>query len=249
MSMIKTTEEFSSRRKVRYGGGDASSVKGYPLTSSSVNASLSPHKATYGRDADGSEAYFIEFNIGDFNFDEVSIRTEGRRLIVQGKSKHESGKEELSREFTRDFTLPNNVDQYTIKAQLDEHTRQLTLIGKVKEAVTQTTTSTTVSSSSASSFSDWGSAKLGTVRESRNARTQDYEIYLGNDLKDGQVSIEISGYNALVIRVTKNDWDRNGDFSLELKRTIKLPFGVNPQNIEHGIDSRAGSLFVKVPLK
>ena len=76
MSIVKTTEEFSSRRKVRYGGGD-STRSNYPLTSSSVNASLSPHKASYGRDSEGAEAYFIEFNIGDFNFDEISIRTEG----------------------------------------------------------------------------------------------------------------------------------------------------------------------------
>lgn len=80
MSIVKTTEEFSSRRKVRYGAGDSTPSK-YPLTSSSVNASLSPHKAFYGRDQDGAEAYVIEFNIGDFNFDEISIRTEGSRFI------------------------------------------------------------------------------------------------------------------------------------------------------------------------
>lgn len=77
MSIVKTTEEFSTRRKVRYGAGESTTSK-YPLTSSSVNASLSPHKSFYGRDSDGVDAYFIEFNIGDFNFDEISIRTEGK---------------------------------------------------------------------------------------------------------------------------------------------------------------------------
>lgn len=76
MSLVKTTEEFSSRRKVRYGANDTKRSN-YPLTSSSVNASLSPHKSFYGHDSDGAEAYLIEFNIGDFNFDEISIRTEG----------------------------------------------------------------------------------------------------------------------------------------------------------------------------
>ena len=151
----------------------------------------------------------------------------------------------MSREFTRDFSLPANVDQYSIKAQLDEATRLLTLIGRVGEV--ENTEKETVSSTLSSAFSS--SAKTGSIRENRTANTIDYEIYLGNELKDGHVNIEISGYNNLVIRVIKSDWDKNGDFSLELKRQIKLPVGANPQNIEHGIDSRTSTLFLKVPLK
>lgn len=261
MSIVKTTEEFSSRRKVRYGGGDSTPPSKYPLTSSSVNASLSPHKSFYGRDSDGTEAYLIEFNIGDFNFDEISIRTEGRRLIVQGKSRVDRGKEELSREFTRDFTLPSNVDQYSIKAQLDEATRLLTLIGRVKQAVSNgaasnsggdyLSTMNSLSLSSSSGSSDWvtQSTKIGSVHEARGHRTIDYEVYLGQELKDGSVNIEISGYNTLAIRVSKSDWDKYGDFAFELKRQIKLPPGTDSHNIEHGIDPRTACLFVKVPIK
>ena len=76
---VKTTEEFSSRRKLRYGAsGELGKSPMYSLSPSSVSASISPHKYHYGKDQDGNEAYFIEFNIGDFNFDEISIRTEGR---------------------------------------------------------------------------------------------------------------------------------------------------------------------------
>lgn len=71
-TLVKTTEEFCSRRKVRYGSG-APPAK--PLTAST--ATLSPHKFYYGKDVQGTPSYFIEFNIGDFNFDEISIRTEG----------------------------------------------------------------------------------------------------------------------------------------------------------------------------
>jgi hypothetical protein len=77
MSVVKTTEEFSSRRKVRYGQPpDASSTSSLHRTS--TNASFSPHKYFYGKDNEGHDAYFIEFNIGDFNFDEITIRTEGK---------------------------------------------------------------------------------------------------------------------------------------------------------------------------
>lgn len=248
-SRVKTTEEFSSRRKIRYGAG-AEPRSAKPMTASSINASLSPHKYHYGKDQDNNEAYFIEFNIGDFNFDEISIRTEGHRLIVQGKSQTGHDAEEMSREFTRDFTLPTNVDQFSIKAQLDEATRQLTLIGQiVQEAEKQSATIVNSSSSSEFNSSFRASAKLGSMKENHSAKSFDYEIYLGNELKDGQTTIEITGYNTLIVRVVKNDWDTNGDFSFELKRQIKLPAGANPQNIEHGIDSRSASLLIKVPVK
>nr|ADR79326.1 Hsp30 [Brachionus ibericus] len=245
MSIVKTSEEFSSRRKVRYGTGSESK----PLTPSTTNASLSPHKTHYGKDQDGQEAYFIEFNIGDFDFKEITIRTEGRRLIVTGKSKLAQTAEEFSREFKRDFTLPANVDQYSIAAQLDEERQQLMLIGKVvhepENVQKQTYNSTTSAEYASSSFS----AKIGSIKENNTGKSFDYEIFLGNDLKDGQTTIEITGYNVLVVRVIKNDWDRNGDFSYELKRQIKLPAGANPQNIEHGIDKRTATLLVKVPAK
>jgi HSP20 family molecular chaperone IbpA len=361
-TIVKTCEEFSSRRKIRYGAGSSVASTGFgTLTASSINASMSPHKSYYGRDQDDVPSYFIEFNIGNFQFDEITIRTEDhRRLVVQGKSKANPDTDEVSREFTRDFTLPNNVDQYSIRAQLEETTRQLTLIGQLNEdtikslakttanelkgaslnetsanlaaamsatsisnnssssaytsstlasstlaaaAATTTTTSTQASSlatssantASSSSYSAMqassnlasstysatktqssataasstiasnnseisaitsnekrsnfnSNSKLGSVFESRQTNSIEYEIYLGNELKDGKVNLELVGYNTLIVRVIKSDWDKSGDFSIELKRQIKLPYNSNPQNAEHGI-LPSGTLLIKVPFK
>jgi hypothetical protein len=85
-TVVKTCEEFSSRRKVRYGFGDSSSPSGlrdkptYSLTPSSVNASLSPHKVYYTKDGDENAVYVIEFNIGNFEFQEIVIKTEGKYI-------------------------------------------------------------------------------------------------------------------------------------------------------------------------
>jgi hypothetical protein len=72
----KTTEEFSSRRRIRYGDGDEVR-KNPPYSLTPSTASLSAHKHYYGKDENDNKAYYIEFNIGDFEFDEISIRTEG----------------------------------------------------------------------------------------------------------------------------------------------------------------------------
>jgi hypothetical protein len=166
----------------------------------------------------------------------------GHRLIVQGKSKIDRRSEELDRQFSRDFTLPDNVDQMSIKAQLDEATRMLSLIGKVKLDNDRQT-----SSSTSASFGS--SAKIGQIRENKSSTSVEYELFVGDELKDGKASVDISGYSSLNVRVAKNNWDTFGDYSLELKRQIKLPSNANTQNIEHGLDSRSATLRIKVPLR
>jgi HSP20 family molecular chaperone IbpA len=164
---------------------------------------------------------------------------------VKGKTESQKpAKEEYSREFTRDFTLPLNVDPFSIKAQLDEATRQLSLIGQV----TNEQAKLTQSMANASLVDK--NAKIGSIREVQaDPKVIDYEVFLGNELKDGKSTIELSSYNTLTIRVVKSDRDAYGDVNLELKRQIKLPVNANAQNIEHGIDSFSAILIVKVPLK
>lgn len=277
MSRIVTTEEFSTRRKIRgtgpYGSSNSTDflkAKQYPLTPLSVNASLSPHKAYYENDIDGIKCYYIEFNVGEFQFDEISIRTEGQhRLIVQGKSKTED--DEICREFTRDFLLPKNVDQYSIKAQLEETTRVLTLIGQVEPSSSRATSAmnSTVNSAASShanmrnlmedslvsehstgtTLASAGLRKLGSIKETRTTECIDYEIYLGEELKDGQVNLEMVGFNTLIVKVVSSDWDSSGDYNLELKRQIKLPTNVDSQHTQHGVDPISTLLLIKVPFK
>ena len=175
---------------------------------------------------------------------------------------------ELSREFNREFRLPDEVDPFSISAQLDEKTRILSLICQLNEMrhTERQDISSTLGSSSNFSFNSsaaslasastlnttilaQSSAKIGQVKENKSATTVDYEIYLGNELKDGQITFEVASYNTLIVKISKNDWDKNGDINLELKRHIKLPSNANPQHIEQGIDNRTGTLVIKVPLK
>jgi HSP20 family molecular chaperone IbpA len=243
MSIVKTTEEFSTRRKVRYGAGRGDSpLKSYSLSSSTA---LSPHKTFFAEDISGNTAYFIEFNIGEFQFDEITIRTEGQRLIVQGKSKvNDKGGDELSRDFKRDFTLPSNVDPYSIKAQLDEATRVLSLIGQLVPLK-----STSAQNSAPISSQESANLKVGSIRENRASDHIEYEIYLGNELQNGQPNIELNGYNNLVIRVNSKNWDTHGDYDFQLTRQIKLPTNADAHQISHGIDIRRSLLLIKLPLK
>ena len=166
---------------------------------------------------------------------------------MQGNSKVlEDGSDELSREFKREFKLPDECNPDSIKAELDEKTRQLKLVGLVE--LPHQNPSAADHKLNSSSMASTQSVNIGTVREIKSTNTLEYEIYLGNELKDGQIIFEVPNINTLHIKVIKNDEDAHGDLSLELRREIKLPAGARLNNIDHGVDTRTKTLLIKVPL-
>ena len=84
MPLNRTVSEFTSRRKITYGGSNATENR-ESLSSKSLQqeAAISPHKANYSFLDNGDEVYIIEFKIGDFRFDEINIRTEGKFFKLQ----------------------------------------------------------------------------------------------------------------------------------------------------------------------
>ena len=142
--------------------------------------------------------------------------------------------------------MPNNVDQFSIKAQLDEATRQLQLIGHLVKPEAPTANVTEKKTTESSWQVD---VKPGTTKETRVGNSLvEYEIYLGKELTAGKVSLEVSSYNNLVVKVVRNEVDKFGDISMELKRHLKLPYGADSHNIEHGVDTESSTLFVKIPI-
>ena len=183
--------------------------------------------------------------------------------MVNGKSKvSESSNDELCKTFKREFKLPTEVEEKSIKAELDEKTRQLKLVGHVlhqdqltaatEQLSIQQKSYTSISSHKFASEQSFGSngseLSIGTVRQSRSTNLLDYEIYLGNELKDGQVTFEVPNKTTLVMRISKNCSDANANFNLEMRREIRLPPGAKLNCIDHGVDSRTKTLVIKVPL-
>ena len=74
-----------------------------------------------------------------------------------------------------------------------------------------------------------------------------FEIYLGEQLNDGQIIFEVPNLVTLNVRCIKTEQDGFGSFNLELKREIKLPNGAKLNNISHSIDN--GVLFIQVPFQ
>uniref|UniRef100_A0AC35GFJ7 SHSP domain-containing protein n=1 Tax=Panagrolaimus sp. PS1159 TaxID=55785 RepID=A0AC35GFJ7_9BILA len=73
------------------------------------------------------------FDIQDYKPEELKIDVEGRDLIVAGNHKSEDEHGILEKQFTRRFTIPENIDLETIKCDFDEKNRALEIYGKKHE--------------------------------------------------------------------------------------------------------------------
>jgi hypothetical protein len=169
-------------------------------------------------------------------------------LFVQAQTTEGAGGDELHRELKKEFNLPKDVDPNSIKAHLDEKNRELRLTGIVTSNFAQTNRY----SEATDSFSEHYSVnkqKIGSIRETKGSNSIDFEVYLGDQLKDGQIIFEVPNLVTLNVRVIKTETDEQGSFVLELKRELKLPMGAKLNNINHGIDNSTNYLLIQVPLK
>ncbi|KAL7672487.1 hypothetical protein ACOME3_007371 [Neoechinorhynchus agilis] len=70
----------------------------------------SNYKTFVEENMDGSRRYKIQFDINDFKPNELSVRTDGRILVVKGEKRIVQGSATETKQFNRELTLPDFVD-------------------------------------------------------------------------------------------------------------------------------------------
>lgn len=78
----------------------------------------SMHRSSIEDLPDGSKKYRIEFDIGDFEQNELYIGTNGRTLVVKGDRELKAGSATETKTFNRELTLPDYVDVERMNAFL-----------------------------------------------------------------------------------------------------------------------------------
>lgn len=85
---------------------------------SSIPFTSTLHKSYVEDTADGGKKYKIEFDIGDFNQNELQISTNGKALTVKGDREVKSGATTETKTFNRELTVPDYVDLEKMNAFL-----------------------------------------------------------------------------------------------------------------------------------
>jgi len=102
-----------------FGGVDWPALRA-PGSGLATTVNSAGQRAFIEEDNDGRKKYKIQFDIGEFRPDELSIKVDGRLLMVKGDRQIKVGNATESKQFNREITLPEFVDAKTLEANLAE---------------------------------------------------------------------------------------------------------------------------------
>nr|WEY03231.1 heat shock protein [Tapes dorsatus] len=71
-------------------------------------------------DTVGNKKLSLRFDCSQFRPEEISVKTMDKRLCVHAKHTEESPGRKVYREFTREYTLPNNIDPLRLSSILSK---------------------------------------------------------------------------------------------------------------------------------
>jgi HSP20 family molecular chaperone IbpA len=111
---------FSSSTLIGNNNNNNLSTPSSNNTSSSLATKpFSTLNKTYYQDTnDGGKKYIIEFDIGDFKSNEISVNIQGKSLIVKGDREIKAGSATETKNFNREISLPDHIDTSTLTSYL-----------------------------------------------------------------------------------------------------------------------------------
>lgn len=89
-----------------------------PSTTLATKPFSTLNKTYYQDTTDGGKKYVIEFDIGDFKSNEISVSIQGKSLIVKGDREIKAGSATETKNFNREISLPDHIDANTLTSYL-----------------------------------------------------------------------------------------------------------------------------------
>ena len=74
----------------------------------------------YVTDVEGKRILALRYDVSKFNPEEVTVKTTDNEVVVHAEHHEETEGRKIRRQFTRKFTLPENVDPKALKATLSK---------------------------------------------------------------------------------------------------------------------------------
>lgn len=88
-----------------------------PLTSLNLDSGL---QSMFETDQDGVQRYRVRFDVSEFRPEEIQVKVQESKLIVNAKHEEKSAQTSVSREYSRQVDIPSNVDQDRMQCVLSK---------------------------------------------------------------------------------------------------------------------------------
>uniref|UniRef100_A0A0B7ASS1 SHSP domain-containing protein n=1 Tax=Arion vulgaris TaxID=1028688 RepID=A0A0B7ASS1_9EUPU len=87
------------------------------LTSLNLDTSM---RSMYETDADGVQRFKVRFDVSEFQPEEIQVKVQENKLIVNARHEEKSVQTSISREYSRQVDIPSNVNQEKMQCVLSK---------------------------------------------------------------------------------------------------------------------------------
>ncbi|GFO35004.1 major egg antigen [Plakobranchus ocellatus] len=215
-----------------------------PLTSLNLETGM---QSMFETDSDGVQRYRVRFDVSEFQPEEIQVKVQENKLIVNAKHEEKSAQTSVSREYSRQVDIPSTVDQETMQCVLSKD-GVLTVEAPVSQpTITQAEPVFPATSSPQLKTLDVGTpVKNPIITEADGSRKLRLQVDIG-DFKPEDVVVKTMD-RKLIVHAEHEEKTSGRTLHKEFNKEYDLPESVDPATIQAYIaDDR--NLTIEAPLK
>ncbi|GFS17958.1 major egg antigen [Elysia marginata] len=214
-----------------------------PLTSLNLDGGL---QTMYETDADGVQRYRVRFDVSEFQPEEIQVKVQENKLIVNAKHEEKSAQTSVSREYSRQVDIPSTVDQDRMQCVLSKD-GVLTVEASISQPPASPDPSFPVRSSPQMKSLDLGTpVKNPIITEADGSRKLRLQVDIG-EFRPEDVVVKTMD-RKLIVHAEHEEKTSGRTLHKEFNKEYDLPESVDPATIQAYIsDDR--NLTIEAPLK
>ncbi|RUS86381.1 hypothetical protein EGW08_005831 [Elysia chlorotica] len=214
-----------------------------PLTSLNLDTGMHSMVET---DSDGVQRYRVRFDVSEFQPEEIQVKVQENKLLVNAKHEEKSAQTSVSREYSRQVDIPSNVDQDRMQCVLSKD-GVLTVEASMLQPQISPDTAFPVKSSPQMKSLDLGTpVKNPIVTEADGSRKLRLQVDIG-EFRPEDVVVKTMD-RKLIVHAEHEEKTSGRTLHKEFNKEYDLPESVDPATIQAYIaDDR--NLTIEAPLK
>ncbi|KAK3797314.1 hypothetical protein RRG08_014942 [Elysia crispata] len=214
-----------------------------PLTSLNLDTGM---HSMFETDSDGVQRYRVRFDVSEFQPEEIQVKVQENKLLVNAKHEEKSAQTSVSREYSRQVDIPNTVDQDRMQCVLSKD-GVLTVEASVLQPSISPDTAYPAKSSPQMKSLDLGTpVKNPIVTEADGSRKLRLQVDIG-EFRPEDVVVKTMD-RKLIVHAEHEEKTSGRTLHKEFNKEYDLPESVDPATIQAFIaDDR--NLTIEAPLK
>ena len=201
----------------------------------------------------GGKRFHVSFDVNQFKPDEISVRTQEQKLMVHAKHEDNDGPSKVSREFSREVDVPQNVDPQKLQCTLS-HDGVLTveapvpapMYDRIRESARAPNAHASQARHTSSAQARGGFQSGPTLTEEDGSKVYKITVDVGNEFTPQDLTVKTVDRKLTVH--ARHEVKLPGRTSYkEFSREFDLPDNVNPDLVTAAMTDD-GKLLIEAPV-